>query len=387
MTEPAERPRQGGLTTDKVTTSSRDAAALGPRLGAWLATRLPADADPEVTEVVKPDGNGMSSETLLFSAMWTDDDGRTERRLVARIEPETDDVPIFPTYDLGQQHRVMALVAEATTVPVPAPLWAEDDPAVLGAPFFVMERLDGDVPRDVLPYTFPDDNFVIAATDDQRTRLMRSAVAALAGIHALDPAHHDLDFLAYPMPGATDLDRHLAYWEAYKDWVTADEPSPLLDRCFAWLHDHRPTDLGEPRLSWGDARIGNMMFVDFEVSAVLDWEMAGVAPPEIDVGWMAYLHRFFQDITTDLGEPGLPDFLTPRDLAATYTEVSGRPLGDLRWPMAYAAMRHGIIMRRVLERSVHFGEADKPDDIDDLIMHRATLESMLDNTYWDHIPR
>jgi hypothetical protein len=48
-------------------------------------------------------------------------------------------------------------------------------------------------------------------------------------------------------------------------------------------------------------------------------------------------------------------------------------------------MRHGVIMRRVMERSIHFGEAAAPDDIDDLIIHRATLVGMLDGTYWEGV--
>ena len=50
-------------------------------------------------------------------------------------------------------------------------------------------------------------------------------------------------------------------------------------------------------------------------------------------------------------------------------------------------MRHGVIMRRVTERSIFFGEAERPADIDDLIIHRATLSAMLDGTYWEGVAR
>ena len=88
--------------------------------------------------------------------------------------------------------------------------------------------------------------------------------------------------------------------------MVQDRPSPLLADCFAWLADNLPTDVGGDALSWGDSRIGNMMFRDNQVVAVLDWEMAAVAPPEVDLGWMCYLHLFFQDLAVDLGAPGLP---------------------------------------------------------------------------------
>ena len=128
-----------------------------------------------------------------------------------------------------------------------------------------------------------------------------------------------------------------------------------------------------------------MMFRHDQVVAVLDWEMAGVAPPEVDIGWMCYLHLFFQDLATQLGVPGLPDMLRPVDVVEAYTKVSGHRPADLTWYIAYAAMRHGAIMRRVSERAILFGEAEMPDDIDDLIVHRATLSAMLDGSYWSGI--
>ena len=69
--------------------------------------------------------------------------------------------------------------------------------------------------------------------------------------------------------------------------------------------------------------------------------------------------------------------MLPDHVVATYEAASGLTLGHLRWHMAYAAIRHGVIMRRVTERSVAFGEAERPEDVDDMIHHRATLEAKL----------
>jgi aminoglycoside phosphotransferase (APT) family kinase protein len=372
------------LSPEKITTSTRDPEELGRQIETWMATVLPAGADPAVSGVVTPEKNGMSSETILFEATWTADGERAERRCVARIEPEMDKVPVFPTYELAQQFDVMSLVAAASNVPVPETLWYEGDRSFIGAPFFVMGRIDGMVPPDVMPYTFGD-CWVDAATPEQRAKLQDSAVRALAGIHTITTETHDLAPLQYETAGETALERHLAWWEGYHEWVVGDRRSALLDECFAWLRANLPTDVGPDALAWGDARIGNMMFADFECVAVLDWEMAGVAPPEVDLGWMAYLHLFFQDLATDLGALGLPDFMRASDLAATYSAISGRPVGDLRWHIAYSAMRHGVIMRRVTERAVLFGEAIEPPDLDDMIIHRATLRAMLDGSYWEKI--
>jgi aminoglycoside phosphotransferase (APT) family kinase protein len=367
-----------------VTTTTRDPVKTAELLQSWLSLTLGLDRRPVIADVTSPESTGMSSETVLFTATWDEGRGPVEHRLVARIEPPTTAYPLFTAYDLGMQFRVMRLVGEYTGVPVPRTLWYEQDPAVLGSPFFVMERVDGQVPPDVLPYTF-DDNWVADAGDAGRRTLQESAVAALAGIHSITSDAHDLGFLHVEAPGPTSLDRLLHRWREYAAWVVGTRPSPLLAECFDWLDEHRPSGFGPDALSWGDARIGNMLFRHHRVVAVLDWEMAAVAPPEVDLGWMCYLHLFFQDIATDLGIPGLPDMLRPVDVARSYAEVSGYTPADLTWFVAFAAIRHGAIMRRVTERAVYFGEAVMPDDVDDLIIHRATLQGMLDGSYWGGI--
>ncbi len=369
------------MDADRITTSTWDASQMRGQFERWLRATLPDGSGARIVELTSPESNGMSSETLLVEAVWAEDGVEGTHRLVARVEPPATDYPVFTTYDLDMQFRVMRLVSEHTDVPVPTTHWFEPDPSVLGGAFFVMDRVDGLVPPDVLPYTFGD-NWVFDGTEEARRTLQESAVRAVAGIHSITPVDHDLSFLQQEQPGTTALERSLNHWKDYLEWVVGDRRSPLLDDCFAWLTENLPTDTLADALSWGDGRIGNMMFRDNEVVAVLDWEMASVAPPEVDLGWMCYLHLFFQDLAVDLGVAGLPDMFRPVDVRAAYAAASGREPGDLTWHIAYAAMRHGVIMRRVTERSIHFGEATAPDDIDDLVMHRSTLAAMLDGSYW-----
>jgi aminoglycoside phosphotransferase (APT) family kinase protein len=369
------------MDAEHITTSTRDPKELADQLQVWLGDRLGPGNRPTISDVSSPESNGMSSETLLFTAEWDEDGTPTAHRLVARIEPPATAYPVFTTYDLGMQFRVMRLVREHTEVPVPETFWYEPDPSVLGGPFFVMARVEGLVPPDVLPYTFGD-NWVFDGSDADRRTVQESAIRAMAGIHSITPDNYDLSFLEHPVPGETSLRRILNYWRTYYEWVVKDAPSPLLADCFEWLADNFPTEASGDALSWGDGRIGNMMFRDNEVVAVLDWEMAGVAPPEVDLGWMSYLHLFFQDLAVDLGAPGLPGMFRPVDVVESYAKASGHEPADLTWFIAFAAIRHGAIMRRVTERSIFFGEALRPDDIDDLIIHRATLRGILDGSYW-----
>jgi aminoglycoside phosphotransferase (APT) family kinase protein len=381
-TEPAARPR----------TSTRDRDELHRRLVKWLATKV---TDPDVSELVVPESNGMSSETLLFEATWREADGAgssdaaqsgalVTQACAARLRPDAAAAPVFPVYDLERQFRVIRLVGERSRVPVPRTLWLELDAEAIGSPFFVMERVEGVVPPDIMPYPFG--SWLSDASPADQERLQDASVRVLADLHDADVTEDDIAFLELDRAGDTALRRHLAEQRSYYEWVVADGArSPLIERTFAWLEDHWPAAEGVPVISWGDARIGNMMYRDFEPVAVLDWEMVAVGPREIDVGWMIYLHRFLDDIAIQAGLPGMPDFMRLEDVARAYEHHASHTPRDLDFYTMYAALRHAIVMSRVARRQVLFGEIEMPDDPDDMIMHRPTLEQMLEGTYWDEL--
>jgi aminoglycoside phosphotransferase (APT) family kinase protein len=364
------------------TRSSRDRDQLRDRLRTWLTGRLPDDADLSLGDVTSPDGSGMSSETLLFDASWNDDSGRTDHALVARVEPDLADVPVFPTYDLELQYRVMELVGAHSAVPVPTTRWYEPDPEPLGAPFFVMDRIHGRVPSDIPPYVM--EGWLLSASPAERRTLQDASVGLLADLHSIDPTGLDTSFLDSPAGGATPLARHVEQQRSYYDWVRGDRRHPIIEATFDWLDANWPADEGPTVISWGDSRIGNVMYAadGFTPVAVLDWEMAALAPQEMDIGWMIFMHTFFQEIATVLELPGLPDFLRRDDVIAVYEARSGRSVQNLEWFETYAALRHGIIMTRVTDRAVHFGESEWPDDIDSVIPHRHVLDQMLAGTWW-----
>jgi aminoglycoside phosphotransferase (APT) family kinase protein len=110
--------------------------------------------------------------------------------------------------------------------------------------------------------------------------------------------------------------------------------------------------------------------------------MATVGPRELDIGWMIFLHRFFEDIASEIGMAGLPDFLDRHEVAAQYAEATGHEPRDLDWFVTYAAVRHGSIMVRVLNRSIFFGEQEMPEDPQDLVMHRRTIDALVEGRYW-----
>jgi aminoglycoside phosphotransferase (APT) family kinase protein len=268
-------------------------------------------------------------------------------------------------------------VATLTDVPVPSPWWCEPDASVIGSPFFVMGRVDGEVPPDIPPYSFGA-GWVYEASPEQLGRLQDSTVAVLAELHAIpDPEKHFAHLLGQ-FSGETALRRHVAGRREWYEWAARDSGrSALLEKVFAWLEDHWPAHESPAVFCWGDSRIGNVMYREYEPAAVLDWEMAGVAPGETDLAWMAYLHRMFEDMAITYGAPHMPGFLQIEDLAATYERLTGRAPRDLDWYFVYAALQLGIVYLRTGMRSVRFGEREQPADADELIMNADPLRGLI----------
>lgn len=365
----------------KMQRSSRDPATLPARLGEWLATQLPEGAAPVVSLESGTDANGMSSETLVLDATWTEDGATRVGHFVARVAPAAADVPVFASYRLQDQYDALRLVDELTDVPVPAVRWMEPTGAVLGTPFFLMDRIEGVVPPDVLPYTFGDNWLFDAAPEEQR-RLQDATVDVIARLHAIPDAATTFAFLDPDQPGETPLRRNLARTREWYEFAAADVgPSPLVERGLAWLAANLPPDGPDETdtvLCWGDARIGNVLYRDFEPVGVLDWEMAAVGPRELDLGWLLFAHQVFEAIATMLELPGMPHFLREDDVREKYAASGGGEVGDLAWFTLYAAVQWGIVFLRTGARQVHFGELTLPEDVDGFMHHRAVFERLLD---------
>ena len=363
--------------------SSRDVTTLPKILSQWLSTVIPGGVTPDVTVESGIDSNGMSSETIVLTGRWEQDGEPVEQKWVARVAPTQADVPVFSAYRLDHQFEVMRLAGELTDVPVPTMRWLENTGTVLGTPFFLMDHVEGIVPPDVMPYTFGDNWFFDAAPERQR-ELQDATVEVLAKLHSIPNAAKIFDFLAQvDPPGDTALRRHFGW---LKEWYEFSVPdigrSPLVERSLAWLDENFPSDVAatEPVLVWGDSRVGNVLYRDFRPVAVLDWEMATVGPRELDAAWMIFAHMVFQELCRLAGMPGLPNVLREDDVRATYRELTGVELGDLNWFFAYAAVVWACVFMRTGARRVHFGEIEKPEDVETLFYHGALLKRLIGET-------
>ncbi len=324
----------------------RDPEVTRARLQSWLTTRLAGASGVAVTAVQTPASTGFSAETLMFEASWQEPDGTSRReRLVAKVAPTG--FQIFPEPRFAEQYRLLQILA-GTAIPVPAVHWHEPDSAILGAPFYVMTRIDGDVPTDMPPYH--TGGWLTQSSPAERESIWWSGLSVLTQVHALDVAGLGLDFVDQVSYGPTGLRQRLAYYEHYLDWAY-DGTVPVAQHALGWLHKHRPEEAREPVLLWGDSRIGNIIFSCGRAAAVLDWEMATLGQPEEDLAWFLLLDRHHSD---GVGVPRLPGFPDSAQTIARYSQLAGRELVHMDYYEVLSAMKFAVVMARIGQLFIHY---------------------------------
>lgn len=304
----------------------RDPEVVRAGLAAWRGQ--------PVGELTQPSEGGLSSDTYLFESGG--------EQLVARLAPAGD--ALFPVYDLAAQARIMQALGAHDVVPVPRVVEHVEDPRWLGAPFLVMERVPGRIPSDNPSYVVS--GWLHDAPADRQRLVQDEFISACARIHRADWRTLGLGAVA-TRPGGTSLSAEVTWWSDYLEWTADGAPPAVLRDALAWCVERLPAEPPAPSLCWGDVRIPNVVFGDdFRARAVLDWEMASIGPPELDIGWYLVIHR----MTAATGD--LPGFRARAAVLRAYEAQLGRALHDLAWYEAWAAFRAAAIMVR-LARLLH----------------------------------
>jgi aminoglycoside phosphotransferase (APT) family kinase protein len=281
-----------------------------------------------VTDLDYPRGAGQSHETILFEARWQG--GR--QGFVVRIKPGR--FTVFPDDLFVQQFQIMQAMHQGGQVRVARPFWLEEDPGVLGAPFFVMEKVTGRVPVSVPPYR--DHGFVAEAAPAQRQRMWEGGVRQLAAVHALPLA--EARFLEGPEGERDGLEQEFAKYARFVQWVQQDRPWPVLEAALARLRSLWPANQPEG-VVWGDARLGNIMFDDaFDPVAVMDWEQPSLGGALNDLGWWLALAESMHGAAP--GKPHLEGMGTRAETIALWEALTGKSAADIEWYEDFARLKH-----------------------------------------------
>lgn len=332
--------------------------SLCPRLGSVghiMAVQSPVDAplDTPLREVferwlaAREAGAAVASAAHFAERMVHVDAGwgGQPRRLVVRLAAGG------PFETRAQFLTLRRLGAQLARPAVPAALWCEDDPGPLGAPFFVMTRVDGlTTARYETPYTFS--SFITDADADEQTLMQQAVLEQLGRVHSATPS--DFSFLDRRRPGESPLSALVrSTAEHYQQVGSRGLQAPVIERAFAWLREHWPAERA-PVLCWGDARLDNAIYRDFGSVTLTGWRHATLGPRELDLGALVFHHRMADDFALAAGRAGLPDFLRATDVAATYAELTGYRPSNLDFFVVFAALRHAIGAMRTPLRTKAF---------------------------------
>ena len=258
---------------------------LVPRIADYLASRLPGARDLRL-EGVQRIAVGWSHETWLFDLRWREGGEERVRGMCLRRDPGGG--LLRRLSDLGDQFRVLQCL-DATPLPTPKPYWLERDPAILGAPFLVMEKVQGTCPS---PWGREGRAFYRDAA--VRGALPTSFTATLACLHTLDWRAAGLEFLGVPEPGTGFARREIAKWRELIA-LSGCPPEPILTDLIGWLEANAPAT-ERVTLVHGAYRTGNLLIHEDRISAVLDWELQVLGDPMYDVAY----------VLSDLNREGTP---------------------------------------------------------------------------------
>jgi aminoglycoside phosphotransferase (APT) family kinase protein len=171
--------------------------------------------------------------------------------------------------------------------------------------------------------------------------MWRQSIEAIANINTVDWESRGLSCLAVPKRGTDALDRQIDHYERMWRWGGV-QPQSMFDAAFAWFRSNRY----EPErisLCWGDARLGNLMYRDNRVVAVLDWDMAHIGAPEADLAWLLGIEWLTRETIGTW--PGVPD----RDeVVRCYESLTRRRLQSFDYHEAFAMLKLSILFIRVI---------------------------------------
>jgi aminoglycoside phosphotransferase (APT) family kinase protein len=281
----------------------------------------------------EPVGDGHSNVTYLVR--------REGGEWVLRRPPRP---PLPPSaHDVLREAFLLTSVEDAA-VRTPRVLLSCDDESVIGAPFYVMERVEGEVITSSIP----------AALDDEVSRraIAEELIDALVEIHAVDWRACGLE--GYGKPTGY-LDRQLRRFGGLWEHNRTRE-LPTMERLVQWLAENKPGS-PEATIVHGDYRLGNTMFAAEappRLVAIFDWELATIGDPLADVGYLVATYAQPDDPDNTLFSLGAvtkqPGFPTRDELIARYEEKSGRSMSDVRWYTVLAMWKSAVFLEGSYKR-------------------------------------
>jgi aminoglycoside phosphotransferase (APT) family kinase protein len=263
--------------------------------------------------------------------------------------------PLLPTaHDVMREYRVLKALQD-TSVPVPRVYAGCDDPQYIGAPFYLMEYMRGEVIRA--------DGKSFANTPERRRIVSEGMLDLLVALQSVDWRAAGLEGFGRP---DGYLERQLHRWvDQLGRTVPHTRPLPVMDKVREWLKEHIP-ESPPATIVHGDFKLDNVMWDPKDpprVIAVFDWEMSTIGDPLADFGWMLSYWPDSSDTGSRRnvvsGMSAEPGYLTRQQMLARYESKTGRKMTNFPFYQAFAIFKLAIIMEGSYARFLR-GQADDP---------------------------
>lgn len=298
-------------------------------------------AENTIVTGLEPAPSGFSNETWFGDLAWQEAGLPLRQRVVLRIEPQGP--AFFDNCDLDLQYAVMQSLA-AGGIAVPGLIAPVQDAAILGSSFYVMEFVPGKVASGRRPGFHGHGLFFDASLAD-REAMWLAAIEAMTQVHRFDWHASPLAArLGNPPDCTSAISAQLDQVAGWLAQAAALGPFPVIEQGLAWLRANMAEYPGLSLL-WGDARPGNLIYQGTRVAAVLDWEMAGIGPPEFDLCYFLLADEVVAELNNVPRLAGLP----PRAATiAAWEGFAGRSAAHLRHAEIFAATRFAALMALVV---------------------------------------
>ena len=282
-------------------------------LAAYLSPRIAAGGEVKISHLLRIPG-GASRETWMFKATWDEVGHRRSQELILRKDPPASLLDTSREAEYGFYDSFMG-----SPVPVPRMRWLEQDGAVLGGPFFIMDRIQG---AETNTRTILEPRF-----DALRPQIARRMYEVLGAIALFDWKPTVIAKLVDVPTATTCWSKELGHWETI---INDNElsPQPIVRAAIRWLRANPPPPAQRVSVVHGDYRVGNFLYTDAgAITGVLDWEMAHLGDPLEDLAWS--FNESWQWARD--GRPG--GIITVEEACRTWSEATGFAVdaGALHW--------------------------------------------------------
>lgn len=317
------------------------------RLEQWFNTQVPGWRNVRVAPLELSEGAGWSADLFFVDVTYEENSDTRTRSLAVRRQGQTFDLVLGG--DLSFQAQMMEGLAHCRDLPVAEFVGIEHSDTLLGAPFLVMERVEGQVAPQRPNYNIA--GWLTERTPAQRRAAWRNAIEAFARLHRHD-WRDGFTFLDRPERGKPGLDQYVGYLREWYDWAVKGRDVPVLKAALDYVVANQPAD-AQVAVVWGDPTPSNTLYrPDGSVAALIDWELGALGPGEMDLAWWLYFDELFSAGFGYERLPGLPD----RDeVIAMYEQAAGRQVEHMPYYDILTGLRMGIVAVRQFDRQVWLG--------------------------------